>query len=286
MTRPLQSTLLAGAILVLPAILVLSGCSTGGVELAKPNSTASIEKPAVGTGGKSGPVVASANAAQPNCRLMTETMATEIARLDTIPVKLRTEAEQPPTTLTAMFARSSDPVRSLPAHKDYTASRARLEDQNQQLSGLGCPPVDLNARLSRTEKAMSTDLWRYGTEGEAKAMLSVAFTDLASDREKALRRMRDGWEAYKSRDIQLSCAERESGRIVSSPRGSERLQDLQDAKQGNLGSAIAKAASGASATAPKEVIYPVAPAKGSLPGSRVAFVAQNDTLICWTSAYR
>lgn len=274
-------------IVLLSLVLLLPSCSTGSVSaVSNGNSTAtgSLQKPASLQNGSAAD--SSTRKDEPNCRQLLEPIDSELTRLSSVPVALRAEAEQTPQTLSALFARSSDPIRSLPAYKDYTESRARLEAANKEVAAAGCPPVDLNDRLAITDKVLTSGLWRYGTEAEAKSMLSVALTDLARDQEKTVRRIQAGWEPFKARDIRINCADRGTGLIVTSQGGRERLFDLKDAKQGQLGANLAKAATGSSAATPKEVIYAATLPNGQGDVTRVAFIAQNETLMCWTSAIR
>lgn len=275
-----------GFVLLLTLSVVLPACSTSSVETTAPATTASIAKP------KALPVASQVNGPDAKtvdaaaCRQGTEAMTVEITRLNGLPVAMRDESEQAPSTLSALFQRSSEPLRGLPAHKAYTSGRAQLEEQNKQLAATGCPTIDLNERLAASDAAIASGKWRFGTEAEAKSMLAVAFSDLAADRDLALRRMLAGWAPFKSRDIRVACAERGTGLIVTSGNGNQRLADLQDASRSNYGAAIQKAANGATPAAPKEVLYTVTPPAGAALASRVAFVAQNDSLMCWTSAYR
>ncbi len=275
-----------GAVLLLTVCAVLPACASSNVEGAAPATTASIERP------KTLPAASQVNgpgneAVDPSvCRQATDAMMTEISRLNSLPLAMRNEFEQAPPTLAALLQRSSDPLRGLQTHKSYTLSRARPQEQSIQLAGKGCPVINLADLLTASDAAIESGRWRYGTESEAKSMLSVAFNELAADRDKAMRLIRAGWEPFKSRDIGVSCAERGSGLIVTSVNGNQRLADLQDASRSKFGAAIQKAAIGATPAAPKEVVYTVASSAGAALASRVAFVAQNDILICWTSAYR
>lgn len=275
--------------------LLMSGCSTSAVPPTSLATTSSIStsqaRSSLGPAQKSslsiGATAAPAKSADPAaCRQHAEAIATEIVRVSQLPLAMRTEAEQAPNTLSTLLQRSAEPLLGLSAHRDYVASRTRLQAQARQLTEVGCPAIDLDQRLATSDAAIASGLWRYGTEAEAKAMLNTVFTDVAADRDKALRRMRAGWEPFKSRDIRANCADRGHGTILTSKSGTDQLEALKDAGGKDLGFAIRTAASGATAAAPKNVTFSdYLPGRSAL-GTRTAFIAQNDSLICWTSAYR
>lgn len=274
-------------ITVLGLLLLLPSCSTGSVNSGSggsPPTTGSLQKPA--SLESAATADAGARKDEPSCRQLAEPIEIELVRLNSAPEALRAEAEQTPQTLSALFARSSDPIGNLSTYKDYTESRARLEAANKEVAAAGCPPVDISERLAKTDKLLTSGLWRYGTEAEAKSMLSVAFADLAREQEKTIRRIQAGWEPFKARDVNVSCADRGTGLIVTSRSGREKLADLKDAKQGQLGANLARAATGTSAATPKEVTFAAILPGGKAEVTRVAFVAQNDDLICWASAIR
>lgn len=272
---------------VVGLLLLVPACSTASVDSVStgaPSTTGALQRPASLQNGAAAD--AGARKDSPNCRQLIEPINSELTRLASVPVNLRSQTEQAPQTLSDVWARSSDPVRNLPAYKDYVETRSRLEARNKELAAAGCSTVDLNGRLAPTEKLLSSGLWRYGTETEAKAMLVTAFGDLTRDQVMTVRRIQAGWEPFKARDVAVSCADRRTGLIVTSRNGQEKLADLRDAKQEQLGSSIAKAATGATAAKPKEVLFAAALPDGNADVVRVAFVAQNEALICWTSAIR